>query len=84
MDMAAITIMASVMPTEILIEQLEDAIRNYKLGINNNDARNKLVFALHMILLNIINEGSIDKAAEMSKRINQMEQRDKLFQTPKN
>lgn len=83
MDMSTITIMATMLPTEILIDKLETAIHDYKLGIDN-DAKDKLVVALHIILLNIINDGNIDKAIEMSKHINQMEKREKLFETPKN
>lgn len=83
MNALHIPIMATMIPTETLIEKLESAITDYKLGINKN-AKEQLIVALQMTIINMMNDGDITKAFKMSEDINQMQERDKLFQTPKN
>jgi len=83
MDMSTITLLATMMPIEILLEKVESAISDYK--IDSTDAnKTALVAALHMTLINVMNDGKVENAEEMSKRLSQMENRQKLFEIPKN
>jgi hypothetical protein len=81
--MSTITLLATMMPIEILLEKVESAISDYK--IDSTDAnKTALVAALHMTLINVMNDGKVENAEEMSKRLSQMENRQKLFEIPKN
>ena len=83
MDMSTVTLLATMMPVEILLEKVESAISDYKIN-STNETRDALVVALHMTLINVMNDGKIENAEEMSKRLSQMENRQKLFEIPKN
>jgi ERCC4-type nuclease len=73
-------LMATVTPTEVIIEQLQVAAEEHKL-IGADDTKNKLLVYCHMFILNSMTNGSTDKMTEIIKDMNRSEQRDQLFNT---
>ena len=71
-------IMATVLPEEKLIDDLQEAITEYKLT-NSNDARRSLATFCQMFILRSITEGNPDKLTEMLSDMKRHDERQKLF-----
>lgn len=71
-------IMATVMPEEKLIDDLQEAITEYKLT-NSNDSRKSLAAFCQMFVLRSITKGDPEKLNEVLKDMKQHDEREKLF-----
>ena len=71
-------IMATVMPEEKLIDDLQEAITEYKLT-NSNDSRRSLATFCQMFVLRSLTKGDPEKMNEVLKDMKQHDEREKLF-----
>lgn len=73
-------IMATVLPEEKLIDDLQEAITEYKLT-NSIDARRSLATFCQMFILRTITQGDSEKLNEMLADMKRHDEREKLFDT---
>lgn len=71
-------LMATITPEEILIDQLQEAITEYKL-VANKDSKNKVLMNCHMLMVNHMTKGSPEKMHEILQDMDKQEERNKLF-----
>ena len=71
-------IMATIMPEEKLIDDMEEALTEYKLT-NSNESRMTLATVCQMFILRSVTKGNPDKLQEMLKDMKQHDDREKLF-----
>lgn len=61
-------IMATAIPTEKLIADLEDAISEFQTESNDKTKRH-LLFHLQMLMINLITDGDVEEAMKMSEHV---------------
>ena len=71
-------LMATITPEEIIIEQLQEAITEYKL-LKDEDSKSKVLMNCHMFMMNHMTQGSPDKMSEILQDMKRSEERDNLF-----
>lgn len=71
-------LMATITPADVIIEQLEEAIDDYKI-LKDKDSKNKILMNCHMLLMNHMTDGSTNKMSEILKDMSQQEERNKIF-----
>lgn len=69
---------ATVMPTEDIIEKLEDALKEYKVAPTQENKRAVKVFS-SMLMINLENGGSIKKMTEMLKEVEKVDKAKELL-----
>lgn len=73
-----LVIIATAMPEEKIVSQLEDAIDEHKI-FYSDETRKKLAAMCQMLILRTVTEGSAEKAESLLKDMKQQEQRESLF-----
>jgi len=71
-------ILATAMPEEQIIAELEEALTNYKL-IGDKDSKNKLMMNCHMFMLRAMTNGSGEKMQEILRQMKEHDERENLF-----
>lgn len=71
-------ILATMMPEERLIAELEESLTNYKL-IGDKKSRHKLAANCQMFILRVMTNGSGDKMQEVLKEMRSQEERENFF-----
>jgi hypothetical protein len=71
-------LVATITPEDVIIKELEQALSDYKV-LNDKDSKNAVLMNCQMLILNHMTQGSPDKMTEMLQKMDQTEQRDKLF-----
>lgn len=71
-------ILATMMPEEKLIAQLEKSLTNYKL-IGDKKSKHELTVDCQMFILRMITNGSGDKMQEILKEMRSQEERENFF-----
>lgn len=61
-------IMATAIPTEKLIADLEEAISEFQTN-NNDKTKRHLLFHLQMLMINLITGGDVGEAIKMSEHV---------------
>lgn len=69
---------ATVMPTEDIIEKLEDALKEYKVAPTNENKRAVEMFSF-MLMINLENGGSIKKMTEMLQEVEKVDKAKNLL-----
>lgn len=73
-----LVIMATAMPEEKLIADLEDAVKEHKI-FYSDETRKKLAAMCQMMILRTITEGSAEKAETLLNDMKQHDKRERLF-----
>jgi len=63
---------ATIMPTEDIIEKLEDALKEYKVAPTDENKRAVEMFSF-MLMINLENGGSIKKMTEMLQEVEKVD-----------
>ena len=63
---------ATIMPTEDIIEKLEDALKEYKLIPNEENKKQVEMFSF-MLMINLENGGSLKKMSEMLQEVEKVD-----------
>ena len=71
-------LVATITPEEVILEQLEEAIRNHKL-VGTDDTKNNVLMHCQMLIVNHMTKGSPEKMSEILKNMDKQEERNKLF-----
>lgn len=71
-------LVATMTPEEVIIDQLQEAITEYKL-LGDKDSKNKLLMHCQMLIVNHMTKGSPEKMSEILQNMEQQEERNKLF-----
>lgn len=84
-----LVLMATSLPTERVIEIMEEAIANYKeaalLQKDMEDAKHNMIVKTHLLTLHFMNLGKgVDGAIETIKKMEDLEKANNLFKTAKN
>ena len=69
---------ATVMPTEDIIEKLEDALKEYKVAPTDENKRAVETFSF-MLMINLENGGSIKKMTEMLQEVEKVDKAKNLL-----
>jgi len=69
---------ATIMPTEDIIEKLEDALKEYKVAPTNENKRAVEMFSF-MLMINLENGGSIKKMTEMLQEVEKVDKAKNLL-----
>lgn len=69
---------ATIMPTEDIIEKLEDALKEYKVAPTNENKRAVEMFSF-MLMINLENGGSIKKMTEMLQEVEKVDKAKELL-----
>lgn len=69
---------ATIMPTEDIIEKLEDALKEYKVVPTNENKRAVEMFSF-MLMINLENGGSIKKMTEMLQEVEKVDKAKELL-----
>jgi hypothetical protein len=75
--------LAALLPFESIIEKLEREISEYKMN-PCEETKGSLCAVAAMLLTNHMADGSIEGAMKLSSRMEQMDQREKLFSNKEN
>ena len=84
-----LVLMATSLPTERVIEIMEEAIADYKesalLQKDMEDAKHNMIVKTHLLTLHFMNLGKgVNGAIETIKKMEELEKANNLFKTPKN
>lgn len=84
-----LVLMATSLPTERVIEIMEEAIANYKEAVllqkDLEDAKHNMIVKTHLLTLHFMNLGKgVDGAIETIKKMEDLEKANNLFKTAKN
>lgn len=69
---------ATIMPTEDIIEKLEDALKEYKVAPTDENKRAVETFSF-MLMINLENGGSIKKMTEMLQEVEKVDKAKNLL-----
>lgn len=69
---------ATIMPTEDIIEKLEDALKEYKVAPTDENKRAVETFSF-MLMINLENGGSIKKMTEMLQEVEKVDKAKELL-----
>lgn len=69
---------ATIMPTEDIIEKLEDALKEYKVAPTDENKRAVEMFSF-MLMINLENGGSIKKMTEMLQEVEKVDKAKELL-----
>lgn len=69
---------ATIMPTEDIIEKLEDALKEYKVAPTDENKRAVEMFSF-MLMINLENGGSIKKMTEMLQEVEKVDKAKNLL-----
>jgi hypothetical protein len=79
----ALLLLATMLPIEIHLEKVQEAITAYNINSNQENA-DLLRMTLQGAMIWLINDGKIDKAIKMTEEIEKIQKNEKLFNIDKN
>jgi uncharacterized protein YvpB len=74
-----LVVIATATPTEVLVDKLEESIKEWKIFKDDNRLKN-IVFNAHLIILKDITEGKMDGAMKVINDMDKLNDYRKMFE----